>query len=287
MAKRAGKYVAEYRRIRKNYLQYIRRHELKSVYEAIKIPEKITKSSVSKIEKEYAKLKKDLPKKEEIKRKIASSRKKLEEAERDAIENALDERRQNQFESWKHDIEIWEEEQEHERQKTEDWIKEVNETEYEEPEPDFQFRPDLADSFPEISPEEPWSRETSRDEEYPWAGEIILDNLREEIANWTPDPLWTDYFAEQKRQDRYRGSNVLESAIAEFGEEAVARNCEGKAERLHYLLDFILYGSEGRAKMPIDTALIEFQAILRSRIPSVLESQDLSEWEYEDDEDGE
>lgn len=371
MAKQAMNYRDEYRRIRKNYLQYIRRHSFRGYVIPSAIPTKIGKAQVAKIEREYEKLKAEgktgkVQKKVEKARKQAVQRifhvdiskipaeerhpiflkppKEMEEWQAEFIpkvfrptptliaeieekikdwtdyrgelmvDDDLKRDIQSGFLSTIEAIEAQEERDRDEQQRAQEeydafrrQLEREREREIEDDEDEEQeslwYEPDdedwaqivelqakinrqreeernkIYESIPEINPYEDIFDREKIQEEYPWQGSVILDNLREEIDKWVPDPLWTDYFAEAKRMDRNRARNDLEGAVAILGEETVARNCEGNAQRLHDLLDFILYGSEGRAKASIDGALIEFNAIIRAKIPTPDEARAISEFE--------
>lgn len=114
--------------------------------------------------------------------------------------------------------------------------------------------------------------------------DIVLKVFENEIRNWQPDPHWSEFFAEQKRRDRSKAENIFNGAINALGEDVVAANIEDNAERLHQLLDRILYGSEGRKGPSIDESLVEFASIIWGRIPSIDEAQEISESESEYDE---
>lgn len=110
-----------------------------------------------------------------------------------------------------------------------------------------------------------------------------LENVREEIRRWTPQPNWTKSLADLKERDKSILENLLNGAIASQGEEAVARRLEENSVEINALLQEILYGSgskegnfkDGRTQVNFDLA--RFSAIIMGRSLTVEESMDLTD----------
>lgn len=377
MAKQAINYRDEYRRIRRNYLQYIRRHSFRGYVTPPKIPKKIGESQVATIEKQYEKLKAEaktgkVQKRVEKARKQAVQRifhvdiskipvedrhpiflkspKEMEEWQAEFIPRGLptptliseieekirdwtdysgelmvdddlkrdiqngyigkleaieaqEERDRDEQQRAQEEYDAFRRELEYDREQDERWHSIYEEgnpegwetlSDYEEREIEAEMerereeeRKKIYESIPEIDPYEDTSREERRAEEnlYPWAGQVILDNLREEIESWNADPSWSEFFKISKEIDRNKARNILEGAVSQYGEEVVAMNCEGNATKLHNLLDFILYGSEGRAKASIDSALVEFMLLVTGKTPTAIEAMEISDYEEDKESD--
>ena len=283
---KTSQYVSEYRRVRRNYMQFIRRHEIKD-YTPIPLSEKKGKRDLAKLTKEYAKLKKETsqalrPKsvKSEYDRTRANYLRYLknhpEKGEalppsKDKGNEAL-EQLSKEYEQIK-------------GQKTEEReLSHLEENDDIQPEDDYDafFQETVDEQIPYLEPEN-----DSYDKGYtrlPFEGEVILNNLNEALDEWTVNDRWSEFFQEQKEHDKNAAERILKGAISSLGEEAVAINCERHAQELHRLFDRILYGSDGRSGETIQTALTEFSAIVWGRMPTVQESMSFSDWEMEDDE---
>lgn len=70
-----------------------------------------------------------------------------------------------------------------------------------------------------------------------------LQAVREEIAEWEPQPNWNEWFSNIKENDKNILSRMLEGAIVQDGEEVVAERVEKQAQRFREATDKILYGS--------------------------------------------
>ena len=112
---------------------------------------------------------------------------------------------------------------------------------------------------------------------------VTLENVREEIRRWSPQPNWSKSLAESKERDKSILENILNGAIASQGEEAVARRLEENSVEINALLQEILYGSgskegnfkNGRTQVNFDLA--RFSAIIMGRSLTVEESMDLTD----------
>ena len=115
----------------------------------------------------------------------------------------------------------------------------------------------------------------------------ILQELEEKIALWEPDSDWSSNFAEAKREDRNKAARILQGAISTEGRNIIARRCEENAERIQYLTDRILYGSDGRNRGGVSTqeALVELASILWGRIPTPTEAIEIQDSDIDTSED--
>lgn len=110
-----------------------------------------------------------------------------------------------------------------------------------------------------------------------------LENVREQIRQWTPQTNWTTGLSEAKRRDVNILENILNGAIAQQGEEAVGKRLEENSLEINALLQEILYGSgskegnfkDGRTQVNFDLA--RFSAIVMGRPLTVEESIDLTD----------
>lgn len=106
----------------------------------------------------------------------------------------------------------------------------------------------------------------------------ILENIREYIRQWAPSSGWTDYFSQVKEHDKNTLERILEGAVAQEGEEAVAKRLEDNANEVNYLLEEILYGSGGKhGRNQINFDLVRFSAIVMGRALTIEESQELTD----------
>ena len=137
------------------------------------------------------------------------------------------------------------------------------------------------------------------------AADVILHKMfnfvRQQIDEWKPEEHWSDWFAELKQHDKSQLARIFESAITQYGKEAVASRLEDNAETVTRLVDEILYGSDrdsaarvsnGRIqvsshRMEVSQSLAYFAAILKGESLTRDEAIQLAEeediFEYEDD----
>lgn len=126
-------------------------------------------------------------------------------------------------------------------------------------------------------------RENEGTGEPPRQSYATIENVREEIRRWTPQPNWSKSLADLKERDKGILENLLNGAIASQGEEAVARRLEENSVEINALLQEILYGSgskegnfkNGRTQVNFDLA--RFSAIIMGRSLTVEESMDLTD----------
>lgn len=306
MAK-VSKYASEYRRVRKNYLQYIRRHEITD-YTPLPVSASKGKRDLTKLTREYEKLKaepREAP--TSIRAEYDRTRRQYLKffkahpeldykpipAAREKTEESLDWLKQS-FESAKtivrldKEIQQYDVSDEHRYYGDERDITDYDELEslddLDEREGGHGYWEDITPTIPEGDRNEPEIKE-ERDgyQGFPLQGEVILENARNDIEDWEPDTEWSEFYQGEKLRDVRLAKNVFEGAIAALGEEQVALNIEAHAVELHALLDRILYGSDGRSGVTIEQAEAEFRHILWGRIPTVEESAKFSDWEMEEE----
>lgn len=97
----------------------------------------------------------------------------------------------------------------------------------------------------------------------------VLMTIREMIATWSPLPGWYGSLPDVKRQHRGTLENVLNGAIATYGEEAVAAKLEKSAERAISLASRALYDSDSTRSM---NSLTAFATLLRGQAMTPEES---------------
>lgn len=103
----------------------------------------------------------------------------------------------------------------------------------------------------------------------------VLQNVREQIAHWTPNQIWSPYFAEVKRQDKNILDRMIEGACRQEGEEVVAARLEAQATRVYDLVEGILYQSKEEL---VQTDLTNMAEILYGRGLNDEESKRLTEY---------
>lgn len=107
----------------------------------------------------------------------------------------------------------------------------------------------------------------------------ILNVVQEYIDQWTPSEHWSDWFADAKSKDVNILRNILEGAIEQEGEGAIAERLEDNADILIQLMSKIMYDSgdsEDSDKEPgrssNNRAVVEFSNILLGRSLTMKES---------------
>lgn len=121
----------------------------------------------------------------------------------------------------------------------------------------------------------------------------VLKEVRKIIAEWTPNPAWSDDLAHIKEQDKNKLENMLNGAIAAEGEYAVAKRLEEKHDQVIELTYAIIYGDSPKRNMPqsgrdgVMQNLATFAAILHGKPLTIRESMEYTEYgeteEYEDE----
>ena len=111
---------------------------------------------------------------------------------------------------------------------------------------------------------------------------LVLNQLRDMIANWQPRDVWSIALAELKRKDRDLLDRTLEGIVAREGEDAVARRAQDNAEILVALADKILYDSgdsyKTRGVDGVNQQIQQFAEILQGRPLTVRESMEYTEY---------
>lgn len=114
-------------------------------------------------------------------------------------------------------------------------------------------------------------------------GEVILRNIREQIAQWSLDPSWSKDLTRLKELDKNRAENILNGAINEDGEIEVARRLKEHGKEVNAILEQVLYGSGGKGnafetgREAVNFDLVRFSAIVKGRPLTVEESKDITD----------
>ena len=103
---------------------------------------------------------------------------------------------------------------------------------------------------------------------------LILDNIRQAIASWTPASHWSTYWTEVKRQDKNKLETLLEGTVSADGEIVVARRLQESADDIERIVNSILYGSD---EEQVQFDLVHFATIILGRSLSVEESAELTD----------
>lgn len=104
----------------------------------------------------------------------------------------------------------------------------------------------------------------------------ILDNLRDLITKW--EGRSSLHGSMQYKKERHYGlvNRILDNAIQQDGEIAVANRVEENATRLHTVLERMLYGDSKEGEFQGD--LVEFSTILRGQSLGPFEAQELADF---------
>lgn len=115
--------------------------------------------------------------------------------------------------------------------------------------------------------------------------DVILQNVLEELRTWEPSPHWSEFFTEQKFQDKGVLERMMYGAINTYGRDEVARRLEDNALRVNEIVQNVLYGSGGRRSyIDINFELVSMASILNGGYLSQHESAMLTEVsEYNED----
>ena len=109
-----------------------------------------------------------------------------------------------------------------------------------------------------------------------------LENIREQIEQWTPSNYWSEELIVYKTRDKNRVQGILDGALAELGEEQVALNAMQNADELNRLLGKVLYESGNKYREDsrgneINRSINRISHILRGRSLTNKESEELTE----------
>lgn len=117
---------------------------------------------------------------------------------------------------------------------------------------------------------------------YPSQSYIVLSMVRELIDNFMPAHYWGVAFKQKKEHDVSLLHGILNNAISEDGEDAVAHRLERVgAERINEIVSAIMYDSDGER---VAYKLTEFATILNGgplsalQADGIAEQSELSEW---------
>lgn len=106
---------------------------------------------------------------------------------------------------------------------------------------------------------------------------LVLDMIREYIKNWAPSNLWSDWFTDVKGKDKNILERILNGAITNDGEDAVAQRCQEHATELLEIVESVLYNSGGKkGRDTITFDLVRFSAIVMGRSLTQYESEELT-----------
>lgn len=116
---------------------------------------------------------------------------------------------------------------------------------------------------------------TSADEP-PFNTDDVLTHVYELIANWTPDPAWSNWFAPVKEKDKNALKSLIDGAVLNLGRERVAINVDLNAGRVYALAWAVCYGGSGDKKDGgVLADLAELSNILYGRMLTSVESIDV------------
>ena len=111
---------------------------------------------------------------------------------------------------------------------------------------------------------------------------LVLNQLRDMIASWSPRDIWSISLTELKRKDVNLLSSTFEGIIAREGEDSVARRCEENAEILVALAERIMYDSgdsyKTRGVDGVNQDIQHFAEIVMGRSMTVRESMEFTEY---------
>lgn len=104
--------------------------------------------------------------------------------------------------------------------------------------------------------------------------DLVLQNIRDLINQFTPSSLWSDYWTQKKEGDKNKLQSLLDSAIAQEGEDVVAERLENYAGDIERIINSILYGSD---EEQIQFDVVEFATIIKGRSLTAQESSELTD----------
>lgn len=111
---------------------------------------------------------------------------------------------------------------------------------------------------------------------------VALWRIQEMIDEWEPNPLWSQELTVMKAQDVYRLSNLLQSAIRNEGEDAVAQRVQDNALDIQDIVERVLHSSGSAyrelGREGINQDLNRFAALISGRPLNVQESAQYTEF---------
>ena len=103
---------------------------------------------------------------------------------------------------------------------------------------------------------------------------IVLQMVRDLIDNFMPPDYWSLYWKQKKENDVSILHRILDNAINDDGEEAVARRLETVgAERINHIVTAVMYDSDGER---VAYNLNEFATILNGGSLSALQADEIA-----------
>lgn len=107
-------------------------------------------------------------------------------------------------------------------------------------------------------------------------GEGAIMYVEEEFENWERPLNSSDWYAERKEKDKDKMRRLFHEVLERDGAEEVAKRILNNGDRFKWLLDRILYGSDGRGDLERD--FVEIAAILYGRPLTLDESMIVTWW---------
>lgn len=107
-------------------------------------------------------------------------------------------------------------------------------------------------------------------------GEGAIMDVEEELESWERPSNSSDWYAEKKEKDKDKMRRLFHEVLERDGADEVAKRILSNGDRFKWLLDRILYGSDGRGDLERD--FVEIAAILYGRPLTVDESMTVTWW---------
>lgn len=107
-------------------------------------------------------------------------------------------------------------------------------------------------------------------------GEGAIMYVEEEFENWERPLNSSDWYAERKEKDKDKMRRLFHEVLERDGADEVAKRILSNGDRFKWLLDRILYGSDGRGDLERD--FVEITAILYGRPLTLDESMTVTWW---------
>lgn len=107
-------------------------------------------------------------------------------------------------------------------------------------------------------------------------GEGAIMYVEEEFENWERPLNSSDWYAERKEKDKDKMRRLFHEVLERDGADEVAKRILNNGDRFKWLLDRILYGSDGRGDLERD--FVEITAILYGRPLTLDESMVVTWW---------
>ena len=107
-------------------------------------------------------------------------------------------------------------------------------------------------------------------------GEGAIMYVEEELESWERPLNSSDWYAERKEKDKDKMRRLFHEVLERDGADEVAKRILSNGDRFKWLLDRILYGSDGRGDLERD--FVEITAILYGRPLTLDESMIVTWW---------